>query len=215
MNSPGLFFNGFADDFDTFYDNRRSRFMQWVDQRFRSDMFVRFTMTFDYLGELDGRRVLDIGCGSGRYIVEALKRGALHVTGIDPAPRMLNLASERITQLGMDKKVEFMEGYFPETAPAGEFDFAIVMGVMDYVEDAPKFVRNLRTVIRRGAIVSLPSTHWFRTPFRGFRYYLRNCRVHFYTPTRIAKLMRDGGITDYKIMKIPGAGMDYVVCIQG
>ncbi len=34
-----------------------------------------------------------------------------------------------------------VEGDFPEKAPPGTFDFAIIMGVLDYVEDAPAFIK--------------------------------------------------------------------------
>src|SRR5437588_1250031 len=131
MNSSGVFFDGFADAFDTFYDGKRGPVMQWVDQRFRRDMFLRYALTFDYLGDLRGKRVLDVGCGSGPYLVEALKRGALHVTGIDPAPRMLDLAHQRVAQqTGGGERLELVEGYFPDTCPDERFDAAIVMGVM-------------------------------------------------------------------------------------
>ena len=64
-------------------------------------MFVRMELTLDFLGDLSGKSVLDIGCGSGIYMEMALKRGASHVTGIDPAEGMLRLARERVTRLGL------------------------------------------------------------------------------------------------------------------
>jgi cyclopropane fatty-acyl-phospholipid synthase-like methyltransferase len=100
MYSSGRFFDGFADVFDTFYDGKRSSVMQWIDQRFRSDIFIRYSLTFEFLGDLKGKRMIDIGCGWGPNIAEALQRGALHVMGIDPAPRMLELARERVAALG-------------------------------------------------------------------------------------------------------------------
>lgn len=213
MNLAGGFFNGFADAFDTFYDGKRSPTMQWVDQRFRRDMFLRYALTFDFLGDLDSKRVLDVGCGSGPYIAEALKRGALHVTGIDPAPRMLELARQRVSQLGMTGKVDLIEGYFPQTCPNGPFDAAIVMGLMDYVDDAPAFMRSLRSIVTGRVALSFPSTHWFRTPFRKVRYRMRRCPVRFYTRSDIESLARSIDVREYTLTKIPGAGMDYVLCL--
>jgi len=214
MDASGRFFHSFADTFDTFYDGKRTPLMQWVDQRFRRDMFVRYALTYEYLGSLEGQRVLDVGCGSGPYIVEALKRGALHVTGIDPAPRMLELAGQRASRLGMEGKVNLVEGYFPNTSLAGPFDAAIVMGVMDYVADPSSFLRGLRSVITRRAVLSFPSTHWFRTPIRRVRYRWNRCPVYFYTRTQIEKLAQELDATEYSLTKIPGAGMDYVLCLS-
>jgi ubiquinone/menaquinone biosynthesis C-methylase UbiE len=213
MNSSGQFFDGFAEAFDTFYDGRRSATMQWVDQRFRRDMFVRFDLTFEFLGQLKGQRVLDVGCGSGPYIAEALKRGAAHVIGIDPAPGMLELARRRVSAIGMPDRVQFLQGYFPQTCPAEPSEAAIVMGVMDYVEDPAAFLRGLRSVVSQRAALSFPSVHWFRTPLRRFRYRLRRCPVRFYTQDAIEALVREIGVRDFSLTKIPGAGLDYVLCL--
>lgn len=214
MNTVDRFFNDFADKFDTFYDEKRGWMMRWVDRHFRRDVLLRFEMTFELLGNLSGKRVLDVGCGSGPYIVEALRRGAHHVTGIDPAPRMLALARGRITRVGMDEKVTLVEGRFPEKCPPGQFDFAILMGVMDYIGDATSFLRSLQAVIKQGAAVSFPSVHWFRSPFRKVRYQLRRCPVYFYTAAQIEILMQEVGVKNYSVTKIPGPGMDYILCLS-
>jgi 2-polyprenyl-3-methyl-5-hydroxy-6-metoxy-1,4-benzoquinol methylase len=214
MSESGTFFNGFADSFDTFYDQKRGPFMRWVDQTYRCDMFVRFEKTFQALGNLQGKRVLDVGCGSGPYLAEALKRGAAHVTGIDPARRMLELARQRVTQCNLADRATLIEGYFPLTAPSTRFDLSIVMGVMDYVDDPAGFLGSLHTLISEKAVLSFPSTHWFRTPLRKVRYTARRCPVYFYTPSKIEHVIKEAGFGSYEIDKIPGAGMDFVVCLR-
>src|SRR5215216_2160507 len=39
--------------------------------------------------DLRGRAVLDAGCGSGRYLLHALRRGARRVVGVDLSSEML------------------------------------------------------------------------------------------------------------------------------
>lgn len=212
MNSSGDFFHGFADAFDTIYDGKRSRFMQWVDRKFRSDIFRRFDKAFEYLGDLTGKTVLDVGCGSGPYIVEAIRRGAKQVIGVDPAPRMLELASARLSAASMRDRAELVPGFFPAAAatigkPA---NFAIVMGVLDYVDDPVPFLTGLRNSVSEAAVISFPSRHWFRTPARKVRYRLRKCPVYFYDEKRIRELMTAAGFARVDVTKLPGAGMDYV-----
>jgi hypothetical protein len=89
-----------------------------------------------------------------------------------------------------------------------------VMGVMDYVEDASSFLKALRPVVKRLAVLSFPSMHWFRTPFRTVRYNLRNCPVYFYDDVRVQALCQNAGFTEVHIQKIPGAGMDYHVSVR-
>jgi ubiquinone/menaquinone biosynthesis C-methylase UbiE len=213
MEHAGVFFDDFAARFDSLYDGKRNPFMRWVDRTFRSDMFIRYEKTFELLGDLTGKSVLDIGCGSGPYLLEALRRGAAHVTGLDPAPSMLALAKNRLTLKGLQDRATLVTGYFPEAAPGQESDCAIVMGVMDYVADAPTFLARVKSVVRTGAAVSFPSDHWLRGPLRHVRYRLRNVPLFLYTPERIDEVMRLAGVTSYKVEKIPGAGMDYMVWV--
>jgi 2-polyprenyl-3-methyl-5-hydroxy-6-metoxy-1,4-benzoquinol methylase len=209
------FFDGFAESFDTLYDGRRTSFMQWLDRHLRSDMFIRFSRSFDALGDLRGHSVLDVGCGSGPYVVEALKRGAGHVTALDPAPGMLALVRKRLAAAGqgLTPRCSLVEGMFPG-APVDRHDHAIVMGVMDYVADPQAFLTALAPLVSVSAVVSFPSKHWFRTPFRAFRYRLRRCPVYFYDEAAIRRLCAAAGFKTVSIYKIPGAGMDYHVCVK-
>ena len=212
--NAATFFNGFAETFDSIYDQKRNLFMRWVDCTFRSDMFIRYNLTFEALGQLRGRTILDIGCGSGPYIIEAFKRGADRVTGIDPAPNMLALVRQRLQQQKMGEvRCELIEGIFPGVM-VEPHDSAIVMGVMDYVADAQAFLTALKPLVKSLAVVSFPSEHWFRTPFREMRYRLRRCPVYFYDEVRIRKMCATAGFTDIHIRKIPGAGMDFHVCLK-
>ncbi|UVT19564.1 MAG: methyltransferase domain-containing protein [Nitrospira sp.] len=214
-HNAATFFNSFAEAFDTIYDQKRNPFMRWVDSTFRSDMFIRYALTFEALGEqLKGGTVLDIGCGSGPYIAEAFRRGADRITGLDPAPNMLTLVRQRLDQRGIaENRCTLVEGIFPG-ARVEPHDFAIVMGVMDYVEDPQAFLKALRPLVKRLAVISFPSEHWFRTPFRKFRYQLRQCPVYFYNEDGIRRLSAAAGFSDVRIQKIPGAGMDFHVSLK-
>lgn len=212
--NAATFFNSFAETFDTIYDQKRNPFMRWVDGKFRSDMFIRYALTFEALDSLKGSTVLDVGCGSGPYIAEAFKRGADRVTGIDPAPNMLTLVRHRLAQAAVAAdRCRLIKGMFPGIS-IEPHDYAIVMGVMDYVEDPEAFLKALRPVVKQLAVVSFPSEHWFRTPFRKLRYRLRQCPIYFYSESRIRRLSTAAGFTDVRIRKISGAGMDFHVCLR-
>ncbi|WP_395846578.1 class I SAM-dependent methyltransferase [Cystobacter fuscus] len=57
---------------------------------------------FEQLGELRGKRVLDLACGEGFYSRQMKRRGAATVHGVDVSPAMIELAqeSERHEPLG-------------------------------------------------------------------------------------------------------------------
>jgi len=212
-DKAAVFFDRFAQTFDTLYEGRRGRLMRCIDRHFRSDIYVRFARTFEVFGDLAGKTVLDIGCGSGVYVIEALRLGAERVVALDPAPGMLELVRSRLRSAALESRCELVLGAFPEVSsqPA---DHAIVMGVMDYVKDAEGFLRGLRAVVRTSAAASFPSKHWLRTPLRKVRYALRSCPVYFYDPPQIEALGRAAGFHSVDIYKIPGAGMDYHVTLR-
>jgi SAM-dependent methyltransferase len=45
---------------------------------------------------LEGAKVLDLGCGSGRPVAQHLVEQGLHVTGIDSSPTMISLCRSRL-----------------------------------------------------------------------------------------------------------------------
>jgi ubiquinone/menaquinone biosynthesis C-methylase UbiE len=207
------FFDSFADAFDSIYDGKRNFLMRSVDRHLRSDMFIRFALTFEAFGDLNGKTVLDIGCGSGPYVVEALHRGADRVTAVDPAPRMLDLVRNRLKTTTAAERCSLVEGSFP-TVDVAAHDHVIVMGVLDYVGDSRAFLAALKAVTRVSAAVSFPSRHWLRAPLRRFRYRLRKCPLYLYDETTIKQVSSAAGFGNVHIRKIPGAGMDYHVCLK-
>jgi SAM-dependent methyltransferase len=212
-SAAARFFDEFAAAFDTLYDKKRGPWMRWVDETFRSDMFIRFRWTFEAFGDLRNKTVADIGCGSGPYVIEALRRGASHVVAVDPAPGMLSLLRKRLAETDNQLRCTILEGSLPEVLPP-TCDHAIVMGVMDYLADPVPFLMALRKVTRISAAVSFSSRHWYRTPFRKFRYWVRRCPVYFYDEARIEELCQRSNFSSVRIRKIRGAGMDYHVCLS-
>jgi ubiquinone/menaquinone biosynthesis C-methylase UbiE len=67
----------------------------WFDKpgnRYRLELEIRLLLGL--LSPEKGERVLDIGCGTGISLAPLLDRG-LNLTGVDPSPYMLDLASKR------------------------------------------------------------------------------------------------------------------------
>ena len=64
-------------------------------------------------GDLVGRRVLDIGCGTGRVAAALAERGS-RVWGIEPSPEMAALARERVStvKVAPAERLPFKDGWF-------------------------------------------------------------------------------------------------------
>lgn len=85
--------------------------------------------------DLSGKRVLDAGCGTGAYAVEAARRGA-QVVAIDLSPTLVNLARSRLPQV-LAERIDFRSGDMLDPG-LGHFDHVVAMdSVIHYTaEDA-------------------------------------------------------------------------------
>ncbi|WP_106477159.1 50S ribosomal protein L11 methyltransferase [Phytohalomonas tamaricis] len=73
--------------------------------------------------KLQGKRVLDVGCGSGILAIAALKLGANHAFGTDIDPQALQASRDNAERNGIDEN-EFSLCY-PEQAPAVTYDIVL------------------------------------------------------------------------------------------
>ena len=64
-------------------------------------------MLAEFLGDVSGRRMLDMATGTGRAALALAKRGAI-VTGVDASREMLSVARTRAADAGLS--IEFAEG---------------------------------------------------------------------------------------------------------
>jgi 2-polyprenyl-3-methyl-5-hydroxy-6-metoxy-1,4-benzoquinol methylase len=89
------------------------------------------------LGDLDGARVLDVGCNAGFMSFEAKRLGAAHVLGVDSdvgATTSFIAQAEFCREvLGLD--VEFQQISFFDLEPAAPFDVILFCGVLYHLED--------------------------------------------------------------------------------
>jgi len=64
-------------------------------------------------------RVLEIGVGTGRLALRALKKGCMQFTGMDLSEATLETARRHLAAF---RNVSLMQGEFPQDAPQGPFD---------------------------------------------------------------------------------------------
>jgi magnesium-protoporphyrin O-methyltransferase len=75
--------------------------------------------------DLSGRRLLDAGCGTGMFSVEAARRGA-EVVAIDLSPTLVDLARERLGGVQGAGTVDFRVGDMLDPS-LGRFDYVVAM----------------------------------------------------------------------------------------
>jgi SAM-dependent methyltransferase len=106
------------------------------------------------LGLPANARLLDAGCGSGRFMVELAQLG--NVTGVELSDTSVALARER--QLGEIVAGSVLEMPFADDS----FDLAVSLDVIEHLEDDLGALRELRRVVAPGGalLVTVPAYQW-------------------------------------------------------
>jgi SAM-dependent methyltransferase len=108
-------------------------------------------------GDVDGRRILDAGCGSGPLSAALRDRGAV-VTGIDASAGMLAIARRR---LGDDAALHVVDLRDPLPFADGAFDDVVASLVLHYLEDWGPTLAEMRRVLRHGGRLIASVNHPF------------------------------------------------------
>lgn len=194
--------------FDAIYDDDKGIVARFVDEVWRGVVRRRFELTLDRLEPIAGTRILDVGCGSGRYCIAYARRGAAEVVGVDFAPEMVRLAEAHAASAGVTDRCRFVVGTFPEACGGRDFDAASAMGFFDYVPDPVPLVRTMREITRSTIVMSFPKSREWRAPVRRLRFRLRGCPLFLYSHARVTGVLRDAGIARYEMLSLD---RDYVV----
>lgn len=96
------------------------------------------------MGPLQGKRLLDIGCGTGLLSVKFAKKGAA-VTGLDLSADMLAVASERASSLNLE--ISFIEQPMEKMDIPGTFDGAVIaIDSLNYVKEKEDVAQTFRKI---------------------------------------------------------------------
>lgn len=117
-------------------------------------------------GDVKGRKLLDVGCGSGYFSRAMAERGA-QVTGVDLSPRMI----EHAIEAGGAATYEVLDAARIDTRfPAESFDMATACLAIQDMPEPARVLRAIHKVLRPGGRLVSSIEHPFSsTPFRQWQ----------------------------------------------
>jgi SAM-dependent methyltransferase len=203
------FFNDYAADFDSIYGNDNRALERVANRLFRRAMVVRYEKTLAGCQPIQGRTVIDIGCGPGHYSIALARAGAGKVIGLDFAPGMLKIARERAASYGVGDRCTFALDDFLTYPVSEKFDYAIVMGFMDYIRDPRVVIDRVLEITRGRAFFSFPKAGGVLAWQRKMRYRNR-CDLFLYREDEIQSLLSPTGAS----FLIESNGRDFFVTLE-
>jgi SAM-dependent methyltransferase len=111
-------------------------------------------MARTFFAEFQGRTVIDVGCGTGRWLRWLLERGAL-AFGIDASPEMLREAGKKP---GLRAKLAVAEASYLPIADASA-DVTVCSFALSYVVAAHAAIGELARITKTGGRVIISDLH--------------------------------------------------------
>jgi len=142
-------------------------------------------------------RILDVGCATGRLLEQLAKAGARQVCGADLAPRILEVAVEKLAQIGIpvDLRVADAEDCLPWDA--NDFDVVTLTGVLHHFYRPKDALDEIHRVLRPGGQLLIIDPCFF-TPVRQLLNAVLHVAphdgdYHFYSAAHAADLLTEVG----------------------
>lgn len=152
---------------------------------------------------LNGKRVIDVGCGGGILAESMAARGA-QVTGIDMGQAPLEVARLHLLESGLEVDYRRISAEEIAAEMPGEFDVVTCMEMLEHVPDPASVVRACATLVRPGGQVFFstinrnPKAYLFAIV--GAEYLLRllpkgtHDYARFIRPSELSHWTRDAGL---------------------
>lgn len=151
---------------EEYWNNRIKAFGEfgdgYIDPEYQyHEDYIRMKKVFDILGDVRGLKVLDAGCGTGRWSIEFAKRGAI-VVGVDISKEAIKLAKKRALKSNV-KNVVFLNKSLESLDYDNEFDIVISVTVLQHItnDDCLKIaIKNIVKASRDKIVVVESTINW-------------------------------------------------------
>jgi 2-polyprenyl-3-methyl-5-hydroxy-6-metoxy-1,4-benzoquinol methylase len=189
-----------AQELETRYKEEKDSLRRAIDRVFRKAMSERLNLTFQECKNIGGKKILDIGCGTGHMAIQLARRNA-YVVGIDSSESMVKKARMIAEKEDLQYKCIFIQDDFVERVFDERFDISIALGFFDYARNPEFHIKKMRSITKEKCIMSFSAKFSFQVPLRIIWLHGRASPVCFYTKKELKRLFSPN-FSHYKIRNI-------------
>ena len=126
------------------------------------DALLEFPAQLSLIGDVTGKRVLDLGCGSGAKAIYLARQGAREVVGVD----ISEAQAESLARRELPPGTRFLRGDMSHLDQidglSGPFDVVLLLNALSFVEDELVTLRGIRGRVEDDGVLVLARAHPFR-----------------------------------------------------
>jgi SAM-dependent methyltransferase len=163
-----------------------NRSLLWLSAK-RRQRFDKYVCFLPYAGK--GARVLDIGCGNGRLLLQ-LRSAGWEVSGIEPDGK----SAAQAVAAGLEVRTGWLK---PGDWPNGHFDAITMNHVIEHLHDPADVLRICAQVLKPGGVISIATPNFAS---RGHQTFGRDWvpldaprHLVLFTPDSLRKVLQASG----------------------
>jgi len=187
------------------------------------------------VGELADKKLVDMGCGNGAYIIAYTEAGA-EVTGVEVEKELYEITKQNLLAHNISANAILYDGYkLPFTNDY--FDYANSLSVLEHTDDPKIFLMEILRVVKPGGkfYLAFPNKLWYKETHTGLYFLsylpkflqekyislfkrnpLKENNLHFYSLFDLKKFIKEISCDGYRwsIVNEDGdakSGMKYLV----
>ena len=133
-----------------------------------ANILIEKPALFSLLPALDGKKILDLGCGYGENCISFSKMGANKVVGIDISEKMLNAAKKN----NYSKDIKYLQMPMEDISRLNEkFDVVVSSLAVHYIADFNILIQNIYNILYDDGVLIFSQEHPLTTaPIAGAKW---------------------------------------------
>lgn len=151
----------------------------------------------DNVIELEGSRLLDVGCMTGVLLQSALGLGATSVAGVEPSRWAASICES--------KGLKVTNAFFDENYPSEElFDIITMFDVIEHVPDPDAFILNARRLLKDNGILVMTTPNMdsiYSKAFKRAYWFIELMHLYYFTPNSLRKCISKAGMQTQMIRR--------------